>query len=119
MGKAQRYFKELTSNLNSIKILTADSLKEARNGGKFRKELLQILPKTNYKDLMIIKDGGQDIRFIIREEKSKISELVMIVTGGGEPVLMFLEGDIDLKNISKLSKSMKIKGFEHLEKVDD
>lgn len=112
-------FKELTSNLNSIKILTADSLMEARNGGKFQKELLQILPKTNYKELMIIKEGKQDIRFLIREEKSKISELVMIVTGQGEPVLIFLEGDINLKNISKLSKSMKIKGFEHLEKIDD
>lgn len=112
-------FKELTSNLNSIKILTADSLMEVRNGGKFQKELMQILPKTNYKELMIIKEGKQDIRFLIREEKNKISELVMIVTGQGEPVLIFLEGDINLKNISKLSKSMKIKGFEHLEKVDD
>ena len=111
-------FKELTSNLNSIKILTADSLMEARNGGKFQKELLQILPKTNYKDLMIIKEGRQDIRFLIREEKSKITELVMIVTGEDDPVLIFLEGDINLKNISKMSKSMKIKGFEHLEKVD-
>jgi len=112
-------FKELTSNLNSIKILTADSLMEVRNGGKFQKELLRILPKTDYKDLMIIKEGKQDIRFLIREEKSKITELVMIVTGEDDPVLMFLEGDINLKNISKMSKSMKIKGFEHLEKVDD
>ncbi|RLD84879.1 MAG: hypothetical protein DRJ07_04345, partial [Bacteroidetes bacterium] len=91
----------------------------ARNGGKFQKELLQILPKTNYKDLMIIKEGRQDIRFLIREENSKISELVMIITGEDDPVLIFLEGDINLKNISKMSKSMKIKGFEHLEKVDD
>ncbi len=112
-------FKEMTSKLNAIKILVADSLKELRNGGKFQKELLQILPKTNYKDLMIVKEGRQNIRFLIREEKSKISELVMIVTGDDDPVLMFLEGDIDLKSISKMSKSMTIKGFEHLEKVDD
>ena len=116
--KEDKEFKELTSKLNAIKILTADSTMEVRNGGKFQKELLQILPKSNYKDLMIIKEGKQDIRFLIREEKSKISELVMIITGQGEAVLIFLEGDIDLKNVSKLSKSMKIKGFEHLEKVD-
>ncbi len=112
-------FKELTSNLSSIKILTADSVMEVRNGGKFQKELLQILPKSNYKDLMIVKEGKQDIRFLIREEKSKILELVMIITGKGESVLIFIEGDIDLKKMSKLSKSMRIKGFEHLEKVDD
>jgi hypothetical protein len=43
----------------------------------------------------------------------------MIVTGQGNAVLMFLEGDIDLKSISKLSKSMKITGFEHLDKIDE
>lgn len=112
-------FHELTSKLNSIKILTADSAKEVNTGKKFEKELLKILPKTNYKDLMIVKDGKQNIRFLIREEKSKIAELVMIVTGQGDAVLMFLEGDIDLKSISKLSKSMKITGFEHLDKIDE
>jgi hypothetical protein len=43
----------------------------------------------------------------------------MTVDGLASPVLIYLEGDINLKHISKLSKSMKIDGFEHLEKIDE
>jgi hypothetical protein len=107
------------SKLNSIKILTVDSVTNLKANQKFGKELLSILPKNIYKELMIVKDGGQTITFMIRENGPKISEFVMTVDGSASPVLIFLEGEIDLKHISKLSKSMKIDGFEHLNKIDE
>jgi hypothetical protein len=107
------------SKLNSIKILTIDSATNIKTNLKFGKELLSILPKNIYKELMIVKDGGQTITFMIRENGPKISEFVMTIDGSASPVLIFLEGDIDLNHISKLSKSMKINGFEHLEKIDE
>ena len=112
-------FKKITSKLTGIKILTLDSLTNIKREQNFYKEITSSLSKTDYKDLMIIKDGTEEIKFIIREMNAKISELVMIVGGNGEAVLIVLLGDINLKQISKLSKSMDIKGFEHLDKVDD
>ena len=112
-------FKEVTSKLKSIKILTIDSVQNINNQGKFEKELSSILLKAEYKEMMIIKDGAQTVKFLLNEKDGKISEFLMMVYGGNEePVLIFLEGDIDLKNISKLSKTMNVSGFEHLDKID-
>ena len=111
-------FNEITSNLNSIKILTIDSALNVKNERKFDKELSSLLPKSDYKDLMIVKDGKQTVKFLINEKDGKISEFLMIVYGDGDPVLIFIEGDIDLKKISKLSKTMNVEGFEYLDNVD-
>lgn len=111
-------FKEVTSKLDAIKILTVSN--DASNAKKkaFKNALLGQLPQSVYKDLMIIKEGKKEITFKIREENKKISELVMFVDEIDESVLIYLDGDINLKQVSKLSKSMKIDGFEHLDKVD-
>ena len=42
----------------------------------------------------------------------------MVLGGEHEFLLLSLVGDIDLKQISKLSKSMDIDGFQNLEKLD-
>jgi hypothetical protein len=72
-----------------------------------------------YKELMIVKEEGQDIQFLVRENGDKISELLLIVSGEGENVLMSIQGDIDMKNISKLAGAMDIEGMERLEKIDE
>lgn len=112
-------FKEVTSDLTAIKILTLDSLTNVSRGQSFYQEISKLLTAPDYKDLMIVKDGGEEIKFIIKESNRKISELVMIIGGESDGVLISLLGDIDLKKITKLSKSMDIKGLEHLEKVED
>lgn len=117
--KEDKEFKDVTSKLDAIKILAVDSAASESAKRTFKNELLQQLPKALYKDLMVIKDGKKEITFKIREENNKISELLMLVVGPNESALIFLEGNIDLKKISKLSKTMKIDGFEHLEKVDE
>lgn len=112
-------FKEVTSNLTAIKILTLDSITNLNRKKSFYQELSESISEPNYKDLMIVKDGDEEIKFLIKEANDKISELVMIVGGNNDGVLISLMGDINLKQISKLSKSMDIKGFEHLDKVED
>ena len=87
--------------------------------GRFLKDLRAALPKKDYKDLMIVKDGPETISFMIREEGPKISEFVMTIEGDGAPFLLFLEGDIDLNELAKLSRSVDINGFQHLDKLKD
>jgi hypothetical protein len=48
-----------------------------------------------------------------------VNELVLVVGGHKSFFIMSLYGEIDLKSISKLSKSMKVKGIEYLENLDD
>ena len=67
---------------------------------------------------MTVKDKDNDMKFLIKEEAGVITELLMVIHGETEFFLLSLIGDIDLKQISKLSKSMAIDGFEHLNKID-
>src|ERR1022692_2165589 len=70
-------FKDITSKLNSIKILSMDT----NPGNSFYKEMVRSLSLPEYEDLMIINDEGQEIKFIIRKKGDKITELIMIVGG--------------------------------------
>ncbi len=110
-------FDELMKNLKGIKILATD---ESYNGNaNFYKEIIDKLPMSQYKELMVIKEKDQDVKFLINEKDGKIIELLLIAGGIDENVLISIKGNIDLKNISKLSKSMQIQGLEHLEEIDN
>jgi hypothetical protein len=117
--KEKSDFKDATSKLTAIKILSVDSILNATRKIDFSNELRKILPKTDYKDLMVVKEGKKQIKFMIRETNGRISELIMAITGEDAPFLMIIQGDIDLAKISKISKSMKIDEFENLENVKD
>ncbi len=110
--------KNVTKGLNAIKILTVSDANQSRNQD-FYNDIKQALPSSIYKDFMIVNDGGQEIDFKVHDEGKKISEFVMLVKDPKEPVLLFLQGDIDLAQVAKMSKTMDIKGFEHLEKVEE
>ena len=110
-------FDEVVTKLKAIKILAPDSATHLATDQAFLKELSASLPDAQYKDLMIVRDGPETISFMIREEGPSISEFVMTIEGDGAPFLLFLEGDIDLNEIAKLSRSVDINGFQHLDKL--
>lgn len=104
------------SKLKGLKILAADSIGNAQ---KYYKEAKASIQNSNFEELMSIRDGKDDMVFMIQEEGGKISELLMLVGGDYNFVAMSLFGEIDLKQISKLSKGMKINGMEYLENIDE
>lgn len=109
-------FDKLMKNLTGIKILATDDTYLGK--ANFYKEIIDKLPMSQYKELMVIKEKDQDVKFLINEKDGKIIELLLIAGGKTDNALISIRGNIDLKNISKLSKSMKIEGLEHLEEID-
>lgn len=112
-------FLELVKNLNCIKIISADQDSGTiAKSANFYDEISKNFPAGKYEDLMIVKQKDQDVKFMIRKEGKNIKELLMIVGGKEENAMISIQGDIDLKTISKLSKAMKIEGMENLEKIE-
>jgi hypothetical protein len=109
-------FDELVKNLTGIKILATD--KSYSGNANFYTEIINKLPLSEYKELMVIKEKDQNVKFLINEKNGKIIELLLIAGGKNENTLISIQGNIDLKNISKLSKSMQINQLEHLEEID-
>lgn len=109
-------FNDLVGKLNSIKILSSDSTNK-NEGINFYKEIMSELSIKDYKELMVVKEKNQETKFLVKEANGNIVELLLVVGGKTNNTLICIQGDINLKNIAKLSKSMKIDGLENLEKI--
>jgi hypothetical protein len=103
------------SKLKGLRILTkSDSL----NSRKLYKEAFSLIPVKDYEELMSFRDKDKDIKFMIKESSGKISELLMVMGGSKEFMVLSLFGEIDLKQVSRIGKKMDVKGLENLEKMD-
>ena len=106
-------FDKAINGISGIKILTTESSK----GVDFHKEIMKNLPSNDYKELMVIREEGQNLTFLIKENKGKVIELLLVV-GGDDNVLISIRGsNINLKTISMLSKSMNIDELNLLDSI--
>jgi len=109
-------FNKSIKGLESIRILSPDA-SIPKGGLNFYKEICKSLPIAQYEELMSVKEKDQVFKMLIKRHGSIISEFLMI-GGGNDNVLICITGNIDLKSISKLSKSMNIEGMENIDKVN-
>lgn len=111
--------REAIKGLNGIRILAYDGNPETtpKIATDYRTAINKI--GKEYETLMSVDDKEEKIRFFIRENGDKISELLMIVGSKDKLFLMSLTGDIDLDKIARLSKSMNINGMNYLKNLDD
>ena len=105
------------SKVKGLRIIAKDDI-STEEANALYKEAFQLIPTDKYDELMTVKDKENDMKFLIKEENAVITELLMVIHGTNEFFLLSLVGDIDLKQISRLSQSMAIDGFEHLDKID-
>ncbi len=107
---------QVISKLTGIKILVNDDDPATPVPVNLYNEIMKIIPSSSYKEIMVIKEKDQSIKFYVMESKGKVIELLMVM-GGKSQGLISIQGDIDMKNISKLAKGMDIQGMENLEKI--
>lgn len=104
------------SGLSSIKILTTENTKQGIN---FYNEIMKELSKNDYKELMVVKEKSEHFTFLVKDVQGKIVELLLIA-GGDSNVLISIQGkNIDLKQIAKISQSIKIEGLDALDKINE
>ncbi|WP_162555600.1 DUF4252 domain-containing protein [Reichenbachiella versicolor] len=105
------------SGLESIRILTVED-KEINNSINLYDEIIKDISLSEYEQLMVVKEKGQDIRMMVRKEQGKIVDFLMI-GGGSDNFLISINGNLDLDAISKLSDTMDIDGLENVEKLKE
>lgn len=102
------------SKLKGLKILAKENTRDSR---QLYKEALGLIPK-NFEELMSVRDKDKDMKFMIQENGGKISEMLMVVGGNEEFMIMSIFGEIDLKQISRIGTKMNIKGLENLQNME-
>lgn len=106
---------EAISKLEGLKILAKE---DASNSRELYQEALSLVPKK-FEELMSVRDKDKDMKFMIEENNGKISEMLMIVGGSEDFMIMSIFGEIDLKQISRIGSRMNIKGLENLQQMDN
>jgi hypothetical protein len=112
--------KEILDAISKIKGLRVLAKHETRDSRTLYKEAMAMIPTNDYEELMSVRDKDKDMKFFIKElSAGKIGELVMVMGGNDEFMVLSLFGEIDLKKISHIGKKMNIDGLDKLENIKE
>lgn len=110
---------QMMEQLDGLKVITYENKENPEKAKAYYKEFSALYPSTSFPELMVIKEKGNNVRFLTKQDdKGKIQELVMLAEEDGEVTVLSLVGRIDMSTVSKLSGSMKIHGMEKLNQMD-
>lgn len=119
--EAQAYL-NMVENLDNIKIFTTENPTVAKQMDAAVEKYVS--SSKNLGELMRVRDDGKNIRFYSKEGKSEnfVSELLMhldgVVDGKPTTIIMSITGNIDLKQISKLTDDLKVPGSDQLKNIE-
>ncbi len=125
--EAQEYI-NLVNSITNFKVITTDN-------GAISKDITSWvnthIKSSDLEELMRVRDGDSNVKFYVKEGKddNHVRELLMYVTDFDkaniningkklETVLMSLSGDIDLRQVGKLTEQMDLPGGKQLKKAN-
>lgn len=126
-------FMDMAKKITGLKVYTTGSEKTSAD---MNSTVKTYLASSKLQELMRMKDGNQTVNFYVKEGKDEnhVKELLMVINGlkeltkdenitiNGkkrefETVLLSLTGDIDLRQISKMTEKMNVPGGDQLNKA--
>ncbi len=78
-------------------------------------QLVQSVKKEAFESLLQIRDQGQHVEFFIREKGNIITDLLLLISGVEQFVLISLEGNLDFSDLQHLH--IDTTGGEHFRKI--
>lgn len=104
---------ELIQGIKGLKMLTTE-----KTGAKYYAEALAKLPVKEYETLVTVRDKGNNIRFLTKGSGDIVNELLLVMGGEKQFMLMSFVGNLDLNKIAKLANKINLNGAEqHLDKI--
>jgi hypothetical protein len=100
--------------ISSIRILTQDSASSLKLN--FYNEIAKKVDFSAYEELMVVRENREVTKFLVKKNGNSVTELLLISGGEHNNTLISIKGDIDLRQLSELSRTT---GIEELEKLDD
>jgi len=102
------------SKIKNVRVLAQED-EATIEGLNFYDELKKDMDFGEYKELVVVKEKDQDVWVLAREKNGRLGELLVIV-GGEENVLVWIEGDFTLEELGELSN---LGGIDHLDILDE
>lgn len=120
----------LVNSVKSFKVITTDKPAVTKDISAW---VSKHVKSSSLQELMRVRDGDTNVKFYVKEGKdaNHVKELLMYVTGlkdqvdvdvngkSLETVILSLTGDIDLRQIGKLTDQMDLPGGKQLKKAGE
>jgi len=94
--------KEFMKNMDDISFFIADNATD-----QMLIDLNKYLPEREYKEIMIIRDGGSEVIFLAKENGDVIEEILMTVVDKNDLVVMCIFGEFTKDDAKRIAKSIK------------
>lgn len=107
------------SKITSLRILVRE--KDNNDGAvvpDFKTEVYDKLDKKVYKEMMTVKQSDQNVVVLVKENGGRIGELVLMVTGKDDNVLIQAKGDMLLSEMADLGGKCQIRGFDQMKMLE-
>jgi hypothetical protein len=105
---------DIIKELKGLRILSYDG----PEAPTFYKEAKTKINLNEYEELIVARDGDEQIHIRVKESGDIVSELILLVGGTNEFALISFIGNVDLKKIGKLAKILDIDHIQELERID-
>ncbi len=103
----------LVKDLKGLKVLKTET-----NALQVYEDAINKIPTKEYELLMTARDDGQNIKVLTKTKGDDIiEELLLLVGGSDEFVLVSFVGNINLDDLAKVASQLDIEGVKHLEKL--
>ncbi len=102
--------RELVRCLKSVTVLTIDD-NHLYPGVNFTEEMDITRMKDNYKVMMEVHDGDEDVIIAAREKNGKITDLIVVV-GGDDNTLVHVRGRMESDLLQELAKVSGVKELQ-------
>lgn len=109
-GSSNELTKDLLKGIETIKALTykPEKGKVSDAGKNFSSELSKFSAGDGFVEIMSVNEGKSKIKSLIRKSGDKVTEFIMLVAGESESTLIWINGDINLKNVSNIGRILQL-----------
>ncbi len=119
-AETDQEYLDLIKNIKTLKVFATEDAKVAL---QMKAEADKYIKKGTLQELMRVKDKDDNVKIYVKEGSNEnyVKELFMFVNsssgGDHETVIISLTGNIDLRQVSKLTDKMDLPGGKELKKV--
>lgn len=110
-AKEMNEMKDAMAKLEFIRIVMFENADENNSDFKSFKKDLRAFDLNGFKELMVVDEKDEKVRFVARQEGELFKEFLVLIDSKDEAGFISIFGDLDMKTISKVSNNM---GLEHM-----
>ena len=102
--KDDQQFADAIDQLKGLRLVAGETV----DGYQHYKDVIRSLDRSQYDELMSMKDGDENLLFLVKPSNTpgKVSELIMVIGGSDNFFFMSLDGNLDLKSIQTHEKEV-------------